>query len=160
MKTVGILMLFGLCAAIGMRAAAKKSERYRRVHALIRDLSVLSDEIGAGERSLPQIVQSREGELFTMLSKYLDLRKAAKREAEAAEEAVCGWTSFAREHQALLSFLSGLSAVSAAQMHQRIETLMQSLRIAEQEAEETAKQAKTIRVVGVLAGVGVCILLL
>ncbi len=158
MKTVGILMLFGLCAAIGMRAAAKKSERYRRVRALIRELSVLSDEIG--ERSLPQIVQSREGELFTMLSRYLDLRKAAKREAEAAEEAVCGWASFAREHQALLSFLSGLSTVSAAQIHQRIETLMQSLRIAEQEAEENAKQAKTIRVVGVLAGVGVCILLL
>mgnify|MGYP002869225837 CR=1 FL=1 len=74
---------------------------------------------------------------------------------EAAEQAVKADS----EADALRRFFTGLSMCSASQIKDRIEALLGTLETAEQAASESAKQAKTIRAVGVLIGAGVCILL-
>lgn len=159
MKTAGILLLFALCTAIGMRAASRKTERYRRIGALIRNLHLLSEAADA-EISLQGIAKQYDGELFSMLQTYLNARSAAAREADAASAAAEAWKPFDFEYAALLSFFTGLSTTGSERLHERIRSLERALSEAEQAAAETAKQAKTIRAVGVLAGVGLCILLL
>lgn len=153
MKTVGLMMLFGLCTAIGMHIAAKKTERYTHLRALRADLAALSEALGTGP--LPQLVDARDGVLFERLRTYLDARARGSTEQEAAEQAVKADS----EADALRRFFTGLSMCSASQIKDRIEALLGTLETAEQAASESAKQAKTIRAVGVLIGVGVCILL-
>ena len=160
MKTVGILMLFGLCTVIGMRLASRKTERYRRVRALRNDLRRFSESIASTNATLVSAANGNDGAFFAMLQDYLTARGSGAREADAAEDATQAMRMFDSESHALTSFFNGLSACSLRQLCERTETLDVLLANAEKEAEETAKQAKTIRAVGVLVGVGISILLL
>ena len=64
------------------------------------------------------------------------------------------------EKTAMQSFFNGLSTSSATALRQRVRTLNTLLEETSKEAAETAKQAKTIRIVSVLIGAGIGILLL
>lgn len=160
MKTVGILLLFGLCVAIGMRAAASKSARYEQIAELIRDLRIFSDLIESGQSSLLRIAEEHNGALFAVLREYLALRNATNPEAESAKNAIAKNGIAGPEGQSLQSFLEGLSVASSSAIRTRIAYLSESLNEAQKAAAESAKQAKTIRAVGVLIGAGICILLL
>ena len=95
-----------------------------------------------------------------MLQTYLSARNSGMREWEAANIATSESTLVDADRQAMVAFLNGLSSCSLSQLKNRAETLDASLAAAEQDAEQSAKQAKTIRALGVLVGVGFCILLL
>jgi hypothetical protein len=159
MKTIGLLLLFGLCTAIGMHIATEKSARLHRVNGLIRDLQTLSDQITAGQRSLMRISEEESGELFDLLHRYLSLRSDSYSESDAARLAIENHAC-RTEAEPLCAFLCGLSSASSDAIRQRIDSLRDALRKAQKEADETAKQAKTFRAIGVLIGAGVCILLL
>ena len=159
MKTFGILLLFVLCTATGMRIASQKTERFRSVGALMQQIQTFSDAV-CEETSLQRIAERNAGELFVMLGNYLCARSNAQDESEAASFAVQEWELFDAEYTALLTFFTGLSSSSSVRLRERIQTLERALSKAEQEASETAKQAKSVRAIGVLAGVGLCILLL
>lgn len=159
MRTAGLLLIFGLCTAIGMRLAAKRSERFTRICAWMGQLAALSYALDA-KGSLRKICKANDGELFEQLCVYLDMREDGKSEAEAARSAASPWAAYPAESRALVAFFSGLSLCSGAQIRTRVETALQALETAKADAQETAKQAKTIRALGVLIGAGVCILLL
>jgi stage III sporulation protein AB len=160
MKTVGILLLFGLCTTIGMRLAARRTERYRHLCVLHSELNRFSETIGATQATLSDIAQTGEGDFYRMLQTYLSARNSGMREWEAANIATSESTLVDADRQAMVAFLNGLSSCSLSQLKNRAETLDASLAAAERDAEQSAKQAKTIRALGVLVGVGFCILLL
>lgn len=160
MKTVGILLLFGLCTAIGMRLAARKTERCRLVRALRCELHRFSETVDATHASLSDAARDGEGNFYRMLNAYCTARNDGMREGEAAAGATADCGLADAERLALTAFLTGLSACSLSQLISRMQTLDEALAAAECEAEETAKQAKTIRALGVLVGAGFCILLL
>ena len=160
MKTAGILLLFGLCTAIGLRAANRKAERYRRICALLSQLRLFSDGIETRQSSLKSIVKDADGELFDMLRVYLNARDEKKSETQASEQATEEWIGVDTAYPALVAFFEGLSICSSASLRKRTEALMHSLQLVETELHDTVRQAKTIRTVGVLIGAGICILLL
>ncbi len=160
MKTVGILLLFGLCTSIGMRIASRRTERYRRIRSLRSELNRLSEAIGSAQTSLKTAADGNEGELFMMLDRYLSARNSGGGEGKAAASALADTEWHDAERDALTRFFTGLSRCSLPQIGDRTHTLDTALAAAEREAEKSAKQAKTIRAVGVLVGVGFCILLL
>ena len=106
MKTFGILLLFGLCTATGMRIASQKTERFRSVGALMQQIQTFSDAV-CEETSLQRIAERNAGELFVMLKSYLNARSNAQDESEAASFAVQEWKLFDAEYTALLTFLQG-----------------------------------------------------
>ncbi len=160
MKPIALILLFGLCTMVGMQIAAQKTERYQRISGLLSDLSTLTETFEAGMRSLPKLAENSDGELFERLRIYLASREQLGTEKDAAAKAADAWPANTKEHQALVTFFTGLSAMNADQIKNRIEQLTRSLEAVQLEAGETAKQAKTIRAVSVLIGTGICILLL
>ena len=160
MKTAGILMLFGLCVLIGMRLAAGKKARYEDLCAIMRELRMFLDAIDAGQNSLALIAERNQGIWFNMLKTYLKARSEGQSETEAAETATEAWSGTTEEKTAMQSFFNGLSSSSATALRQRVRTLNTLLEETSKEAAETAKQAKTIRIVSVLIGAGIGILLL
>lgn len=159
MKTLGIVMLFGLCTSIGLRLAAKKTARVERIRAMRRALSAFSDAITRGDASLRSIAESGEGLFFDQMRMYIAAQEAGRTEAEAALSA-CEPFSPDELHAAALLFFGGLSACSRAELRQRIERLSTALSEAEQNASDDVKQAKLIRAVGVLCGAAVAVLLI
>lgn len=160
MKTVGLLLLFGACVMLGMRLASQRSLRFRKICALIRQLGQMIDAIDGGETSLWRLAARADGALFSMLQAYLDARTEGLNEPAAAVRASEVYPVDETTDEALRVFFCGLSDASAQRLSDRFNTLETALLHARQEAETIAKQAKTIRAIGVLAGIGICILLL
>ena len=160
MKTVGLAMLFGLCCLIGIRIAAKKTERMHTVKLLQRDLQMFSERIASGCGSLAEIT-SKYGIRFSgSLDRYLDALSGGETEENAAACAAAAFRKGSAEGDGMLLFLSGLSASGRADLPKRVNALAAALNRAEDEAEDIAKQAKAIRVTGALIGAGIVILLL
>ena len=160
MKTVGLAILFGLCCLIGIRIAAKKSERMQSVKALQRDLQLFSERIASGCVSLTEIT-SKYGIRFSgSLDRYLCALSDGETEANAAASAVSAFRNGSAEGEGMQLFLSGLSQAGRTDLPKRAEMLSLALKRAEEEALSEAKQAKAIRVTGALIGAGIVILLL
>lgn len=157
MKTVGIALLFGLCAAIGMRLCARKTERLAAVRELKQGKDLFAEQIAAG--GTLKALAKREGRFFSMLAAYLAALEAGGNEAEAAEAACRKRKATSPECDAMRLFFDGLSASARGDLLRRIETLSHALDRAEAEAETEAKQARVIRVSGVLIGAGLAIVL-
>lgn len=159
MKGAGILLLFGLCTAIGLRLAAKKCEGIAAIQSLRRDLSAFREAFDAGEGSLVRIAENGQGAFFTRLRAYLDALEQGQTERDAAQLAA---KSFSIEslHAAALLFFGGLSACPRAEIKARLERFSDALDMAEREAEPKLKQAKLIRAVGVLTGAALAVLLI
>lgn len=159
MKTFGILLLFGLCTAIGFRAAEQKTKRIERIRALRRALASVSEAFTGGEGALGTIAQRGEGLLFEQLRAYI----AAQAEGRTEEQAVCiVCEPFEKDAfcHALQLFFSGLSVCSRAQLAARIDALSDALSDAERGAAGDVQQAKLIRAVGVLGGAAIAVLLI
>ena len=159
MKTVGIVILFALCTAIGWRLAAKKSERIAAICALRRDLSVFSDAFDAGEGSLSAIAQRGQGLLMQQLNVYLATLRDGRSEQEAARIAAEPLAPDALFEAARL-FFGGLSQCPRTEIQARIERFLHALDAAERDAAPQGKQAKLIRAVGVLTGAALAVLLI
>ena len=160
MKTVGIAMLFGLCCVIGMRLGAKKTAYLRTVRSLRCDLQLFSERIGTCSSTLKEIAGELSGTLSTMMHTYLDRLDAGCTEADAAEYALDGLQAFGTVQAGMRMFLTGLSTASRKDLMLRSQTLAPMLERAEAEAEAEAKQARVLRISGVLIGAGLAILLL
>lgn len=159
MKTVGIVLLFGLCAVIGMRLGAKKTERLFTVRALRKDLQLFSERIAAGRGTLTEIA-SENGALFELIGSYLAALSGGETESAAAERASDGFKKGSAEGAGLCMFFTGLSSANRSDLIRRTDALSVALERAENEAETEAKQARVLRVSGVLVGAGIAILLL
>ena len=153
-------MLFGLCTLIGMRLAAKKTERLNIVRSLRKDLVLFSERIATGGGTLTEIASAQNGMLFTMLERYLSALSEGKTESDAAESAAKELKKESTEQAGIRMFLTGLSAASRADLVKRANALMPMLERAEDDAETEARQARVVRVSGVLVGAGLAILLL
>ena len=158
MRTVGILMLFGLCTAIGLRLAAQKTARIRRVRSMRRELLTFSDAFAQGETALGAIAARGEGLFFERLRAYVAAQAEGRTEEEAAR-AACEPFAEDGTHAALLLFFGGLSVCSRAEIRARIGRLSEALAEAERDAASDVKQAKLIRAVGVLTGAALAVLL-
>ena len=159
MKTVGILILFGLCTAIGVRLAAKKTANIACIRAARRDASAFSEAIESGESSLKAIAGYGDGLLFVQLRAYIAAQERGKSEAEAAAIACEPFRGDAL-HAASRLFFGGLSVCSRREITARAERFSAALSNAEQTAAGDAKQAKLIRAVGVLCGAALAVLLM
>ena len=159
MKTVGIALLFGLCALIGVRLGAKKTERLKTVRSLQNDLQCFSERIAAGNSTLSALAAERSGLFSELLQNYLDALSRGCTEVNAAERA----TECLRGQEAMCAgmqqFLSGLSSAARSDLVKRTQLLSSVLDRAEAEAAAEAKQARILKVSGVLAGTGLAILL-
>ena len=160
MKTVGIAMLFGLCTWIGIRLGAKKTARLMTVRALRSDLQLFSEQIAAGNGTLIDLASGRDGVLFDVLRIYLDALSKGESETEAARKAIASTSGCQTVQAGLQMFLTGLSNAARSDLMRRIQTFSPMLERAESEAETDAKQARVLRISGVLAGAGLAILLL
>ena len=159
MKTAGILLLFGLCTAIGLRLAAKKSEGVDSLHALERDLSAFSAAFDGGEGSLLRIAQRGQGVFFVQLRAYLDALQDGFAEGEAARLAAQAFAPTPL-HAATLLFFGGLSLCSREELKARTEQFRTALKEAIRDAAPQIKQAKLLRAVGVLCGAALAVLLI
>ncbi len=158
MKTAGIALLFGLCTLLGARLAARKTGRLTAVHALKQGLQLFSERIAQGDTL--KTLAAEDGLFFSLLHAYLTARSAGRTEAQATEEACAALSGLPAERDAMHLFFDALSGASRADLLRRIETLRPLLDRAETEAEAEAKQARVIRVSGVLIGAGLAIVLL
>ena len=158
MKTLGILLLFGLCTAIGIRLASQKCEGMQRIRALERELAAIAERFDGGNASLRSIAQSGQGMLSNRLCVYLDALSAGRTEAEAAQNAAEPFVPESLHAEALL-FFDGLSLCPRAELKRRIERLNAALSDAMRNAEPLQRQAKLIRAVGVLCGAALAVLL-
>ena len=156
MKTVGIVMLFGLCTMIGMQLGAKKTARLFTVRTLRKELQLFSERITSGRGTLMEIASEKDGLLSEMLGRYLD----ALGKGEAAGKAAGKLKAESTEHAGMLMFFTGLSTGSRMDLIGRANALSPTLGRAENEAEAEAKQARVLRVSGMLIGAGVAILLI
>lgn len=159
MKTVGIALLFGLCALIGVRLGAKKTARLKTVRSLRSDLQLFSERIAAGSSSLPTLAAERDGLFSELLQSYLDALPQGYTEVDAAEQACERLQGQETVRAGLRQFLSGLSSAARSDLVRRTQLLSSVLDRAETEAEAEARQARVIKVSGVLAGTGLAILL-
>ena len=158
MRTVGILLLFGLCTLIGLRAAAKKTARTERIRSLKQALLRFSDAFSGG-MPLPAIAQEGEGAFFDALRAYLAAQADGQGEQRAAALA-CRDCSDDALHAALLLFFGGLSVCPRAEIRLRINALSAALNDAAAAAAEDGKRARVIRAVGVLTGAALAVLLI
>lgn len=158
MKTAGIALLFGLCTLLGARLAARKSKRLTAVRALKHGLGRFSERIAQGE-TLKHLA-SEDGLFFSLLHAYLSALERGRPETEAAETACAALGGYLTERDAMRAFLDALSNASHTDLLRRIEALRAVLDRAETEAGTEAKQARVIRVSGVLVGAGLAIVLL
>lgn len=159
MKTVGIAILFCLCSVIGMRLASKKTARLHAIRTLERELRLFSERIASGRGMLTEIAKE-QGLLPEMLSEYLHALADGVRQTEAAEQAANRMNGKDTENAGVRMFFTDLSAASRADLRKRAETLSRTLECAEREADAEAKQARVLRLSGVLIGAGLAILLL
>lgn len=160
MKTVGIVMLFGLCTMIGMQLGAKKTARLFTVRTLRKELQLFSERITSGRGTLMEIASEKDGMLSEMLGRYLDALGKGDTEPEAAGKAAGKLKAESTEHAGMLMFFTGLSTGSRMDLIGRANALSPTLGRAENEAEAEAKQARVLRVSGMLIGAGVAILLI
>jgi hypothetical protein len=159
-KTVGIVMLFGLCSLIGIRLGAKKTTRLKTIRSFRNDLGVFLERIGSINSALPEIATALTGPLSSILRRYLDLLHAGNNETEAAEGAAAILKECGSIRDEVQMFVNGLSTAARCDLIKRTETLMPILLRAETEAEQDAKQARVLRISGVLTGAGLAILLM
>lgn len=159
MRELGLAMLFGLCCAIGMQLGAQKTARLKTVRSLIAELRVFRERIGAGQERLSKIA-TEDGVLFDCLRRYLDGLERARSEADAANDAIEPLKSGSAEALEMQTFLCGLSETTRNDLLLRIHALESGLARAEDEAESGAKQARVLKLSGVLIGAGLTILLL
>ena len=159
MKTVGIALLFGLCAMIGIRLSAKKTARLGTARTLRKDLQFFSDRIVRSGETLVEIA-SGEGMLFDMLGAYLEALSDGASETDAAEHAAEGLRKGSAEEAGMQRFFTGMSGASRSELITRVNVLSPVLERVENEAEADAKQARVLRISGVLVGAGIAILLL
>ena len=159
MKTVAIAVIFGLCTLIGMRIAAKKTERLRTVLALEKELRLFSERIASGNATLTDAA-GEDGILSGILTAYRDTLSAGGTERDAAEKAAEGMFATTPEREGAKAFLTGISGATRADIRNRTEQWLQTLTQAEREAEAETKKARVIRVSGALIGAGIAILLL
>lgn len=160
MKTVGIAMLFGLCCMIGMRLGARKTAYLHTVRSLRCDLQLFSERIGTCSSMLKDIAGELTGTLSVVLRAYLDRLDAGCTESDAAEYALDGLHAYGTVQAGMRLFLTGLSNATRKDLILRMQALMPMLERAEAEAEAEAKQARVLRISGVLTGAGLAILLL
>ena len=160
MKTIGIAMLFGLCTMIGVRLAAKKTERLHTVRSLRSELRLFSERTALGCGTLCEFAAERNGILSELLRIYLKALTEGDPEPQAAERATACLRAGTTMQAATQSFLNGLSGVTRIDLEKRTQAFSTVLERAEHEAESDAKQARVLRISGVLAGAGLAILLL
>lgn len=160
MKTIGIVMLFGLCCMIGIRLGMKKTARLHLLQSLRNDLARFSERIVTCSGTLTEIAEEGNGTLSRMLRIYLEMLCEGKKEADAAEYAAEALNGFGNVQNEVRSFLNGLSGAARDSLIKRTEALMPVLERAEAEAETEAKQARVLKISGVLTGAGLAILLL
>ena len=158
MKTFGIAMLFGLCSMIGIRIAAGKTARLNAVRTLSRELIRFAERISGGDTLKTMAAES--GMLSGMLSVYLTALENGETEARAAALASDEMKNGSAEQSGACAFLTGLSAASRHDTARRTESFKDVLARAQSEAEAESKQARVIRISGVLVGAGLAILLL
>ena len=152
-------MLFGLCTAIGLRLASRKTARIDRIRAARRALSAFSEAIAGGENSLRAVAESGEGPLLMQLRAYIAAQEAGMTE-EAAASLACEPFASDDLHAAALLFFGGLSLCSRTELKERTERFAAALSEAERNASDDVKQAKLIRAVGVLCGAALAVLLI
>lgn len=160
MKTVGIAMLFGLCSLIGIRLADRRTKRLEFVRALQKDLRSFAEWVRTGSESLSAFAAEQEGELSGMLKAYLAALAEGETETTAAERATERFRGGSTEQAGMRLFLSGLSSATRADLILRTQRSSDLLERTEREAEEEAKQARVLRISGVLIGAGLAILLI
>lgn len=153
-------MLFGLCCAAGIRLGAKKTARLVRVRSLHGDLRILSERTMSGCETLVALSTALSGILFETIGAYLRALSQGSAEEDAAEQALAQGRFGETEREGMRMFLTGLSASTRNDLIKRIRVLETVLERAEREAEPQAKQARVLRISGVLAGAGLAILLL
>ncbi len=153
-------MLFGLCCLVGMRLAAKKTERLSAIRAVQRDLRLFSERIDSGNCTLVGLASAEQEGLFGMLSAYLGALTRGESEERAAESAVSGFTGNNDDRISIAAFLNGVSSASQSDIRKRADALKKVLSESETDAQAEAKQARVLRVSGVLVGAGLAILLL
>lgn len=157
MKTVAIAMIFGLCTLIGMRIAARKTERMNTVLALERELRLFSERIASGHETLTDAA-GETAILSGILTVYREALSVGETENNAAGKAAAAMA--APECESAKAFLTGISGASRADILKRTERWRETLAQAEREAEAETKKARVIRVSGALIGAGIAILLL
>lgn len=157
MKTAGIALLFGLCCVVGARLAARKTKRLSTVRALKQGLQLFSERIHQG--GTLRRIAAEDGLFFELLGTYLSALSKAAAESDAAADACGRLTHCGTERDAMRAFLTAISSASRSDLLRRIEALRPVLDRAETEAEDEAKQARVIRVSGVLIGAGLAIVL-
>ena len=145
---------------VGFRLGARKTARVRNVRALRGDLQLLSERISTGSGTLVELVSSYSGVLFETIAAYLDALSEGGSETEAAEHALLPRDWGESEREGIRMFLTGLSGSTRSDSVKRAQALSATLERVAQEAETEAKQARVLRVSGVLAGAGLAILLL
>ena len=160
MKTVGIAMLFGLCCLIGFRLGAKKTAQLRTVQSLRRDVQLLSERVGSGGSTLLEIAGEMNGTLSEILRIYLEKLDEGAAETDAAAFALECLRGSGNVQAGVRMFLAGLSTASRSDLIARTKALSPMLERAETEAEAEEKQARVLRISGVLTGAGLAILLL
>lgn len=153
-------MLFGLCCMIGVGLGARKTARLQTIRSLRGDLQLFSERIASGRGTLTEIAGEQGGALTEMLQIYLDRLAAGSGETEAAKTAFEDLHVCETVREGIRIFLTGLSTATRGDLKARTKTLSATLDRAESEAETEAKQARVLRVSGVLIGAGLAILLM
>ncbi len=153
-------MLFGLCCMIGMQLGMKKTARLKTLRSLRNDLVRFSERIITCSSTLAEIAAEGDGTLSDMFRIYLEMLSAGRKEADAAESAAEILNGYGNVQNEMQSFLNGLSSSARSNLIKRTEALMPILERAVAEAETEAKQARVLKISGVLTGAGLAILLL
>ena len=145
---------------IGIRLGAKKTARLKEIRSLQSDLQMFSEHIALCSEPLTEVADELQGPLCGILHTYFSMRNENFAEAESADRAIevlCGDDSV---KDGVRMFLTGLSTAARNDLVNRAKTLTMMLGRVEKEAESEAKQARVIRIAGVLTGAGLAILLL
>ncbi len=159
MKTIGILLLFGVCTMLGLQAAKRLSARAKAIDALLASLESFLEQIQNGTPL--RRAGGTSGALGTAIGCYLDGLEQGNASDEAARTAAQGVDGVqAAEQAALASFLDGMEDVERRTLLLRADTLCTALGHAKTEADADAKKGRLYRSIGVLAGAGLAILLL
>ena len=114
----------------------------------------------SGCETLVALSTALSGILFETIGAYLRALSQGSAEEDAAEQALAQGRFGETEREGMRMFLTGLSASTRNDLIKRIRVLETVLERAEREAEPQAKQARVLRISGVLAGAGLAILLL
>ena len=86
MKTVGIALIFGLCTWIGIRVAAKKTERLKTLRTIRTELRMFAERITSGSATLTDAAADQRI-LSELLSVYQDALSSGATEKSASETA-------------------------------------------------------------------------